>query len=150
MRASLYEPEHSRMQVVRVNPSATADTQVPVGNSAFSDSDQKPSVDWASLRDGGPQSTRFAPEPGVVIIGTGEIRGISTVIPYTTKGDPLPPHVVDIVHTPEDQNYSHALIETAPHVASRGTFKRLKEALSRRATARGWAYPPASRRNEVA
>lgn len=121
-----------------------------VGNSAFNDPDQKPSVDRASLRDGGPQSTRFAPEHGVVTIGTGEVRGISTVIPYTAKGDPLPAHVVDVVHTPEDQNYSHALVETVPYAASRGAFKKLKEALSRLATARGWAYPPASRRNEVA
>lgn len=122
-----------------------------VGNSAFNDPDQKPSVDRALLREGGPQATRFAPEHGVVIIGTGEVRAISTVIPYTAKGEPLPAHVVDVVHVPEDQNYSHALVETAPHAASRGAFKKLKEALSRLATTRGWAYPPASRRsNEFA
>lgn len=120
-----------------------------VGNSAFNDPDQKPSVDRVTLREGGPQATRFAPDHGVIIIGAGEVRAIATVIPYTPKGDPLPAHVVDVVHAPEDQNYSHALVETAPHAASRGTFKKLKEALSRLATARGWAYPPASQRNEV-
>ena len=123
---------------------------IRVGNSAFNDPDQKPSVDRVSLRDGGAQATRFSPEHGVVTLGVKEIRSISTVISSTPKGVPLPAHVVDVAHAPEPQNYSHALVETAPHAASKNTFKKLKEALSRLATTRGWAYPPASQRNEVA
>jgi hypothetical protein len=55
-------------------------------------------------------------------------------------------HSVDVVHFPEQGNYSHSLVKTAPAVASDGAFKRLKEALARIAQSRDWAYRPHSLR----
>ena len=117
---------------------------VRVGNSAFNDPERKPSVDRALLREGGPKDSRFSQQDGIVTMGAGEVRSISTVVTNNKKAEPLHGHGVDVLHAPVEYNYAHAQIETAPHVASDGAWKKLKEALCRIAVARGWTYPPAS------
>ena len=117
---------------------------VRLGHSAFNDPDRTPSVDRATLRDDGPQATRFDEPAGVVTLSADEVRSISTVVTFTKQGQPLHRHTVDVRHVPELGNYAHALIETAPHAAGDGAWKKLKEALCVVATKRGWAFPPAS------
>jgi hypothetical protein len=115
-----------------------------LSTTAFNDRGKEPSVDRATLRPSGPPSSRRSESDGVVSLVTLDVRAIRAVVTYDNKGKVVQSHDVDVHHAPEDDNYSHALVKTAPHAAADNTFKRLKEALCRLAEARGWAFPPSS------
>ena len=117
-----------------------------LGNSAFNDPERKPSVDRATLQQGGPVLSRRNPSDGVVTLCAVEVRSVSSVVTNNAKGEPLHTHAVDVKHIPELTNYSHAQIESAPAVASDGAWKKLKEALCRIAMTRGWSATPESGR----
>ena len=115
--------------------------------SAFNDRDMEPSVDRASLRPGGPSDSRKSDTDGVISLVAREVRSIKAVVTLDKKAHPVNNHQVDVVHAPEIDNHSHALVKTAPTVANDSTFKRLKEALCRLAESKGWAFPPHSLRS---
>jgi hypothetical protein len=117
-----------------------------LSHSAFNDPDMQPSVDRAVHRIGGAAESRKSASDGVVALVAVEVRSIKTLVSLDAKGRPAQSHWVDVVHAPEVENYSHALVRTAPQIASGGAFKRLKEALCFLAAAKGWAYPPESAR----
>jgi hypothetical protein len=72
-----------------------------------------------------------------------EVRAIAGIYTKDKKGENInPAHAVDGEHDPLPENYAHALIVTAPHAATDGAFKRLKEALCRIAQPHGWSCPP--------
>lgn len=114
--------------------------------SAFNDRAKQPSVDRAAMRVGGASESRKAQSDGVVTVVAADVRAIRGVATMDAKGNVVQLHEVDLLHDPEPDNHSHALVITAPHVASDGAFKRLKEALCRIAERRGWAFRPHSMR----
>ena len=114
--------------------------------SAFNDREKRPSVDRACMRHGGASESRKSPTDGVVVVVAAEIRAIRGVTTLDRKGNVAQHHDVDVLHDPEPDNHSHALVLAAPHVASESAFKRLKEALCRIAERRGWAFRPESMR----
>jgi hypothetical protein len=117
-----------------------------LSSSAFNDRQREPSVDRAALQSEAPSQSRKQPACGVVSLGAREVRDIRSVLTFTEKGQIQTRHAVDVVHAPEPDNFAHALVVTAPTIASDGAFKRLKEALARIAQARGWAFLPQSHR----
>lgn len=117
-----------------------------LSHSVFNDPDMQPSVDRATLRLGVAAESRKSPSDGVVALIAVEVRSIKALVSRDSKGKPTLTHDVDVIHAPEADNYTHALVRTAPQVASSGTFKRLKEALCLIAEAKGWAFPPQSAR----
>lgn len=117
-----------------------------LGQSAFNDPEKRPSVDRAVLQPAGAQAARRADTDGVVSLVARDIRNIAGVATFNDKGKVVQEHEVDVRHDPLNNNRAHALVVTAPQIATDGTFKRLKEALCRLAQPRGFDYPPASRR----
>lgn len=117
-----------------------------LSHSAFNDRGKQPSVDRARMRPGGASESRKSPSDGVVTVAAAEVRAIRTVATLDRKGNVAQQHEVNVVHDPEPNNHSHALVVTAPHAASDGAFKRLKEALCRIAERKGWAFRPESMR----
>ena len=115
-----------------------------LSHSVFNDPDMQPSVDRATLRLGVAAESRKSPGDGVVELVAVEVRSIKALVSRDPKGKPTLAHDIDVIHAPEAENYSHALVRTAPQVASGGTFKRLKEALCLIAETNGWAFPPQS------
>jgi len=121
--------------------------RLKLGSSAFNDPDKRPSVDRAKHCAEGPQSSRRNEADGVVSLNVGDVRSIAGVVTNDKKGKPLQSHAVDVVHHPEDDNFSHALVVTNPDVVAEPAFKRLKEALCLLAERRGWVHVPASQRS---
>ena len=117
-----------------------------LSGSAFNERRREPSVDRASMMQGGAGASRKSESDGVICLIAGEVRAVKTVVTLDQKQRPIHPHQVDVVHDPVDGNAAHAVVRTAPALASDSAFRRLKEALCLLANKRGWAYPPASRR----
>ena len=117
-----------------------------LSGSAFNDPRREPSVDRSSLKHGGAGASRRSESDGVICLVSGEVRAVKTVVTLDQKQRPLHAHQIDVVHDPVEGNAAHAVVRTAPTLASDGAFRRLKEALCLLANRRGWAFPPASRR----
>lgn len=114
--------------------------ELRVTQSAFSDPQNKPSVDRANLCGDNPQWTQQGDDRnGVVSLLTQEARAIADIV---TNSQPPQLHQIDVIHRPEETNYAHAQIEADPAIASKGTFKRFRVSLAFLANNRGWLIKP--------
>lgn len=117
-----------------------ARTLLRLSHSTFNDPEHQPSVDRASLRPDGPDSSRWTPEHGVVGLNAGAVRRVV----FTSKDGK---HATAVNFAPLSNNAAHALICPDPHVTSGPAFKRMKEALCLIAKPGGWLSLPASARD---
>jgi hypothetical protein len=108
---------------------------------AFLDRAKRPSVDRAALRNHNPHPTRASKEDGITSLIAGAVRKIGVIEKKDDKGKVLSEHAVDVVAAPVEGNNAHAEIILSPEVGGKA-FERLKEALSRLATERGWVVEP--------
>lgn len=111
-----------------------------LSSQAFNDPNMQPSVDWAHMVVN-PTSSLRGDNHGVVRVSVAEIRAIGEV----RKGpedNPEITYTVDVQSNPVEGNNAHALIICSPDVKSRGVFDRLKEALARIASGKGWVIAP--------
>jgi hypothetical protein len=114
--------------------------ELRVTQTAFSDPQNKPSVDRAALCGNNAEWTQQGDDRnGVVSLLTYEVRAIADSV---TNSQPPVAHHIDVIHVPEEDNYAHAQIEAAPAIASKGTFKRLRVSLAILANKRGWLIKP--------
>lgn len=121
------------------------DGKVRFSASAFNDRTHKVSVDRARLRQSA-EETKFSSTDGVVALLTLDVRGIDSV----EQTDTGAPYRIDVIPRPikADQaqgikeNPAHAQVESAPELANRSRFKRLKEALAQLANRGGWHMEP--------
>lgn len=120
-----------------------------IRSNAFRDISKKPSVDRAKLRDFTPFCSRLSDTDGIVSLTAGDIRAIIDVKTITENIDVT--HVVDAIYDPnpdpDPENYAHSLIVVAPEFFGKKskkekTFYKLKRALARLATKRGWTLVP--------
>lgn len=119
-----------------------------ITSSAFNDPNLTPSVDRSKLLQGGPEVSRRAESDGVVSLLTADVRLVE-VATNDADGNPVQRHAADVVHDPVEDNYAHAIIAAHPSLSAKTAFKRLKESLCILAQKSGWAYPPASRRQQT-
>lgn len=128
---------------------STADGNVRFSSSAFNDRAQKVSVDRAQLVKSG-EDTKFSETDGVVALLTEHVRAIDSV----KQEENGPAYRIDVIARPVDAdeeqgikaNPAHAQVESAPELANKSRFKKLKEALAQLATRAGWHLEP-SRNN---
>lgn len=114
-------------------------------SSAFNDRTQKVSVDQASLREY-PEQSKMSETDGIVSLITAEVRAIDSV----ADADSGLPYRIDVIERPIiagnpdglPENLAHAQVESAPELSNKSRFKKLKEALARLATNRGWLIGP--------
>jgi hypothetical protein len=111
-----------------------------VTQTAFSDPQNRPSVDRTNLCDHNPHWTQQGDDRnGVVSLLTLEVRALADIV---TNSQPPQSHHIDVVHRPEPDNFAHAQIEADPAIASKGTFKRFRVSLAILANTRGWLIRP--------
>ena len=118
-----------------------------VSLSAFNDRERRPSVDRSSLRFV-PRDARVSSTDGVVSLETRDVRDLAQQLRFGAAGELA--YGVDAIHRPidasetiPDGNAAHCQIECEPEITS-SHYKRLKEALARLASARGWVVVPSS------
>lgn len=115
-------------------------------STAFNDRSKKISVDRAVIRVD-PNLTKRDATCGIVSLDAKQVRDIGVFKRKINDGTAIE-HFVDVIpdviEPPEPPNPSHALIVTKPHNNHDGTFKKLKEALVRIASPRGWVLSPSA------
>jgi hypothetical protein len=106
---------------------------------AFNDTGLKPSVDRAKMRSA--EESKRGPTDGICSLIADEVRGITTVLHQQSKM----PYEVDVKWRPIlPENPAHAQIEVEPEFENKTRFNKLKDALCRLASERGWVIEPAS------
>jgi hypothetical protein len=126
-----------------------------ISSEAFRDRDRKPSVDRAELRKFNPALSKLSDTDGVVSLMTADVRAIGTVKTKDQNAD-IVVHAVDVIYDPNPksnpENYAHSQIIVNPDFfetdifdtdsKKERTFYKLKKALARLATKRGWTLEP--------
>ena len=126
-----------------------------IRSNAFRDIGKKPSVDRAKLKEFTPFCSRLSATDGIVSIIAAEIRAIGTVKTKVQNADVIV-HAVDVIYDPnpksDPENYAHSQIIVNPDFfrtdifdtdsKRKRTFDKLKKALARLATKRGWTLVP--------
>lgn len=112
---------------------ALPEGKVQIRPEAFRDRFNRPSVDRAHLRNFDPNLSivAFGADRGIVAIYAQEVRAISPLDDYDTKGNPITGPQVDVEPKPEENNASHAEIFGTPVIEKDKLFKRLRVSLSR-------------------
>jgi hypothetical protein len=118
-----------------------ADGKIRFTVAAFLDRAKRPSVDRAALRGDNPHLTRQSKDDGIASLIAGAVRAIGVIEKRDERGKVVSEHTVDVVAAPVDGNEAHAEIILSPTVGGKA-FERLKEALARLATERGWRVVP--------
>jgi hypothetical protein len=117
---------------------------------AFNDRGMAPSVDRRAIRPLAEES-KLSPTDGIAQLLAAEVRECDQVV--HNPDVPAPEQVrykLDVEPDPIREgnaegrvpNLSHALIKSAPTVASKSRFKKIKEALCRLARRREWVIRP--------
>jgi hypothetical protein len=117
-----------------------------ISQSAFDDSEQKPSVDRSSIRTA-MVDTKMSPTDGVIVVNTGDVRKSCKVPILDPKGKPIGgEYNVDVKHrpivAPDPENLAHCQIESSPMYTNSSRFKKVKEALARLANKKGFIILP--------
>lgn len=109
------------------------DGSVEVKAEAFRDQHYRPSVDQASLREFEPHRTRdyFGADRAVVTLTAAQVRSISPLADYDSKGREVEGPQVDVEPVPLEDNRAHAEIFGKPAIHRDKLFKRLRLSLSR-------------------
>ena len=123
-----------------------------ITSQAFRDREQEPSVDRAHLRNSYPAQSRIGESDGIVSLFAGEVREIGDIFTNDPRGNPITNHNVDVIWDPipevaeQPENPAHSLVVVEPEYLRSDTkgkaFSRLKKALARLATKRGWTLEP--------
>lgn len=129
---------------VRQEWAVLVDGELRLSSQAFNDPSLKPSVDRARMRPA--VESKRSPTDGICCLLTSEVRSITTVMHQAL----MRPYEVDVKARPiepdnergEPANPAHAQIEVEPEFESRSRFNKLKDALCRLASARGWTLQP--------
>lgn len=90
-----------------------------------------------------PSRTQQAPGNAVLQLIAAEVRAIGDVEQRDHQGRILRRHVLDVEPVPLADNPAHAEIYAMPDIESKGTYRRMLEALARIAE---WAIPPVETR----
>jgi len=115
---------------------------VRISSQAFSDSEFKPSVDRAILRDNNPRNAMKAATDGILTLVASDVRSIPL-----QRFNPDVEYLVDVLpdaieNDPElPDNPAHAKICTTPP-CEKNVFRRLKEALAQLASGKWSVKPP--------
>lgn len=117
---------------------------------AFNDRWMSPSVDRRAIRPRAEES-KISATDGIAQLLAAEVRACDEVV-HNPDAPPLAQvrYKLDVEPDPIKEgngegrvpNLSHALIKSAPAVASKSRFKKIKEALCRLARRREWAIQP--------
>ncbi|MBR8828430.1 MAG: hypothetical protein DSM107014_11120 [Gomphosphaeria aponina SAG 52.96 = DSM 107014] len=116
--------------------------EIRVSSQAFTDRNQRPSVDRASLCNNNPKYSQKDSKDGVVSLITRDVRLIDTVIQNDKKGKEEFTYKIDVKSRPLDENHAHAQIEPNPEYRNKTPFRKLLERLAYLANQRGWEIPP--------
>lgn len=124
-----------------------------IRSKAFNDKNREPSVDRAVMRDFHAEQSKKSDSDGIVSLITEDIRriaGIKTeqeVAALDQNKLQTTIHNVDVLHKPIEDNHSHSVVTVDPvYLGSRSkqdkTFDKVKTALAKLASERGWAIQP--------
>ena len=126
-----------------------------IRSDAFRDLSKKPSVDRAKLKEFSPFCSKLSDTDGIVSLIAADVRAIGTV-KTTVRNAEVVVHAVDVIYDPnpksDPENYAHSQIVVNPdffrtdifdtNSKKERTFYKLKKALARLATERGWTLVP--------
>lgn len=126
-----------------------------IRSDAFRDLSKKPSVDRAKLKEFSPFCSKLSDTDGIVSLIAADVRAIGTV-KTTVQNAEVVVHAVDVIYDPnpksDAENYAHSQIVVNPdffrtdifdtNSKKERTFYKLKKALARLATERGWTLVP--------
>lgn len=115
---------------------------IRVSSQTFTDKNQRPSVDRASLCNHEPKYSQQKLTDGVVSLVTKKVRQIDTIIQNDTKGKEEFKYKIDVLPRPLDNNKAHAQIEPNPEYRNQKPFRKLLERLAYLANERGWEIKP--------
>ncbi|MGI0479198.1 hypothetical protein ACN4EE_00250 [Geminocystis sp. CENA526] len=115
---------------------------IRVSSQAFTDRNQRPSVDRASLCNHKPQYSQQESTDGVVSLVTNQVRQIDSIIQNDQKGKEEFKYKIDVLPRPLDENKAHAQIEPSPEYRNQKPFRKLLERLAYLANERGWEIKP--------
>jgi hypothetical protein len=129
--------------------------KLQIRSNAFRDINKKPSVDRAKLKEFAPFCSKLSDTDGIVSLMTADVRAIGTVKTKDQNAD-IVVHAVDVIYDPNPksnpENYAHSQIIVNPDFfetdifdtdsKKERTFYKLKKALARLATKRGWTLEP--------
>ncbi len=110
-----------------------AENKPRISSQAFFDRYFRPSVDRAVLCGNNPDATGFAPTDGVVSLTAGAVRTLRATR-NDKNGNPVQEYVADVEPVPLAGNPAHAEIFGRPAFDNDKAFRRLCDALSRRAS----------------
>ena len=102
-------------------------------------------MDRAELKEFEPFLSKQNETDGIVSLITGDVRAIKDVETNTQERDVS--HAVDVIYDPTPQNDAHSQIIVAPEFfdtesKQKKTFRKLRVALAKLATKRGWTLEP--------
>lgn len=123
------------------------DGKPKLSSQAFTDRNQAPSVDRATLRGNDPYLTQKNPTDSVVSLLTSDVRATDTVKTFE-NGVPKIIYKIDVVSVPligipgENDNSAHAEIRPNPEYKGDKPFRKLLERLALLANDRKWEIPP--------
>ena len=131
------------------------DGKLRIRSDAFRDLNKKPSVDRAKLKEFSPFCSKLSNTDGIVSLIAADVRAIGTVKTGSQNADVIV-HAVDVIYDPNPksdlENYAHSQIVVNPdffrtdifdtNSKKERTFYKLKRALARLATERGWTLVP--------
>ena len=129
--------------------------KLQIRSNAFRDISKKPSVDRAKLKEYTPFCSQLSDTDGIVSLIAADIRAIGTVKTKDKDAEVII-HAVDVIYDPnpksDPENYAHSQIVINPdffqgdifdtNSKKERTFYKLKKALARLATKRGWTLVP--------
>jgi hypothetical protein len=123
--------------------------KLQIRSNAFRDINKKPSIDRAKLKEFNPFCSTLSDTDGIISLIAGDVRAIIEVGTKTEDRDTT--HVVDVIYDPnpksDPENYAHSQIIVDPEFfgtdrKKERTFYKLRRALARLATKRGWTLRP--------
>ncbi len=126
-----------------------------IRSNAFRDKNKKPSVDRAELKESNPCLSKRDDTDGIVSLITADVRTIGEVKTRDKNADVVV-HSVDVIYDPnpksDPKNHAHSYISVDPDFFDTDTFdtkskrertfNKLRVALAKLATKRGWTLAP--------
>lgn len=124
-----------------------ADGKIEISSQAFTDREQRVSVDRAILCNNNPEYTLGSDSGGVISLIAREVRSIDELTRNDQKGNIIQKFKIDVEPAPLPDNLAHAEIYAIPAFAdvdNKGAFHRLCRRLARLAESRQWEISPSN------
>ena len=126
--------------------------RVRISSQAFSDRNQMPSVDRATLQNHDPKQSQRNPEDGVLSLVVADIRQIDSIQQLDAKGNLVQTYKIDVVADPAVGNLAHAEVRPNPKYQTKSVFRKLQERLAilamQRIEKHGWDILPSDLRSD--